>query len=110
MTASQLTIEEALAERDAILNLIALDPMKSPTMREVAAAINRVASPGDRVSANSIRPHLPPWVNRSAIGPTFGALARFGALRKVETITSTDRGTHGKDIGVWVVTREAVTS
>ena len=82
--------------------------MKSPSVRAVAAAIASTCQPGDRVSANSIREHLPAWVNTAAIGPVFGALARAGALRRVERVVSTDKGTHGKEIGVYVVTRDAL--
>lgn len=104
----QLTIEQAIANRNGILNLIVGDPMKSPSVRAVAAAIATHCEIGDRVSANSIRPHLPTWVNRGAIGPVFGALARAGALRKVERVVSTDPGTHGKEVGVYVVLRDAL--
>lgn len=108
MTGSQLTIDEAIANRDGILHLIAGDPMRSPSVRAVAATIAEHCRVGDRVSANSIRPHLPSWVNRAAIGPVFGALARAGALRKVDRIVSTDEGTHGKDILCYLVLADAL--
>lgn len=104
----QLTIEQAIANRNGILNLIVGDPMKSPSVRAVTAAIAATCQPGDRVSANSIREHLPTWVNTAAIGPVFGALARAGALRKVDQIVSTDKGTHGKPVGCYVVLRDAL--
>ena len=104
----QLTIEEAIANRDGILHLIAGDPMKSPSVRAVAETIARIAQPGDRVSANLIRPHLPTWVNRGAIGATFGALVKAGALRKQGRVISTDPGTHGKEVQVYEVTRNAL--
>lgn len=103
MTGSQLTIDEAIANRDGILHLIVGDPMRSPSVRAVAATIVEHCRVGDRVSANSIRPHLPSWVNRAAIGPVFGALARAGALRKVDSVVSTDEGTHGKEVGCYLV-------
>lgn len=104
----QLTIEEAIANRDGILHLIAGDPMKSPSVRAVAETIATIAGVGERVSANSIRAHLPTWVNRGAIGATFGALVKAGALRKVEAVISTDKGTHGKPVFVFEVTRDAL--
>mgnify|MGYP000846782731 FL=1 len=108
MTGQQITIEEAIANRDGILHLIAGDPMRSPSVRAVATAIAETCRIGDRVSANSIRPHLPSWVNRAAIGPVFGALARAGALRKVDRIVSTDEGTHGKEVGCYEVLADAL--
>lgn len=108
MTGSQLTIDQAIANRDGILHLIVGDPMRSPSVRAVAATIVEHCRVGDRVSANSIRPHLPSWVNRAAIGPVFGALARAGALRKVDRIVSTDEGTHGKEVGCYEVLADAL--
>jgi hypothetical protein len=104
----QLTIEQAIENRNGILHLIAGDPMKSPSVRAVAETIAKVARPGDRVSANLIRPHLPTWVNRGAIGATFGALVRAGALRPEGRVISTDPGTHGKEVAVYEVTRDAL--
>ncbi len=110
MTGSQLTIDQAIANRDGLLHLIAGDPMRSPSVRAVAATIVEHCRVGDRVSANSIRPHLPTWVNRAAIGPVFGALARAGALRKVDSVISTDQGTHGKEVGCYLVLADALES
>ena len=103
----QLTLEEATQMRDDVLYLISLDPQMSPTIRAVAAAIDKVASPGDVVSANTIRPHLPTWVKRQGIGPAFGMLVRAGALQRLAWTTSTDPGTHGKPIAEYVLRREA---
>jgi hypothetical protein len=105
---TQLTIDEAIAQRNGVLNLIAGDPMKSPSVREVADAIARTCEIGDRVSANSIREHLPTWINRFAIGAAFGALIKAGALEPLATVISTDRGTHGKRVGLYVVTADAL--
>ena len=104
----QLTIEEAIANRNGVLHLVAGDPMKSPSIRAVADAIAANCEIGDRVSANSIREHLPAWINRFAIGAAFGALIKAGALEPLATVISTDRGTHGKRVGLYVVTRDAL--
>jgi hypothetical protein len=108
VTGQQLTIEEAIANRDGILHLIAGDPMKSASVRAVAETIARVATAGDRVSANSIRPHLPTWVNTAAIGPAFGHLQRAGALHRLGEVISTDEGTHGKRVALYLVTDDAL--
>lgn len=108
MTSQQLTIEEAISNRNGVLHLIAGDPRRSPSVRAVAETIATHCHIGDRVSANVIRPHLPPWIDRNAIGPVFGALARAGALRKVDSIVSTDEGTHGKVVGCYVVLADAL--
>lgn len=104
----QLTIDEALDNLRGVLRLIAGDPMKKPTVRAVAETIARTHQVGDTISANSIRPHLPAWVNTAAIGPAFGHLIKAGALQPLALIPSTDRGTHGKRIGVYEVTRDAL--
>lgn len=108
MTGQQLTIEEAISNRNGVLHLIAGDPRRSPSVRAVAETIATHCHVGDRVSANVIRPHLPPWIDRNAIGPVFGALARAGALRKVDSIVSTDEGTHGKVVGCYLVLADAL--
>lgn len=100
----QMTIDEAVTNRNGILALIVADPKVHAHIREVAAAIDANCQPGDLVSANVIRPYLPAWINTSVIGPAFGLLTRRGALEKVPTrVISTDPGTHGKDISVYRV-------
>lgn len=98
MTA-QLTIEEALAERDAVLHLLELDARRAdPATCAVAAAIDMVARPGDYVSANEVRPHLPGHVSKAHLGQAWAKLVRLGALRKYDWVPSTDPGTHGKPV------------
>lgn len=108
MTA-QLTIDEALAERDAVLHLLELDgPRADPANRAVAAAIDLVARPGDYVSANEVRPHLPGHVSKVHLGQAWATLVRAHALRKHDWVPSTDPGTHGKPVTRYEVLRSAV--
>lgn len=70
----------------------------------VDQAILAVAARGRSFSANDVRPLLPVLRSRNLIG------ARFTALRKAKLIVrvkgsyvpSTDPGTHGHPIAVWV--------
>lgn len=103
----QLTLEDAIEDKNAILHLLAIDPAADPTHRAVAAALDKVASVGDVVSANTIRPHLPTWVKREQLGPAFARLIRAGVLRKLGWEASTDRGTHGKPVARYRVTANA---
>lgn len=103
MTEMQLTLDEAVRERNAVLALIAADPLSTPTVQAVADAIETTTTPGDVVSANDIRPLLPPWVRGFAIGPAFAQLVRRGALRRLDWVPSTDPGTHGKPVNRYLV-------
>lgn len=99
----QLTLEEAIENKNAILHLLAIDPAADPTHRAVAAALDKVACAGDVVSANTIRPHLPTWVKREQLGPAWARLVRAGAVVKLGWEASTDRGTHGKPVALYRV-------
>ena len=103
MTAEQLDIFSAVRERDAVLSLIATDWRNRPHVRAIAEAIGDQFEVGQIVSANSLRPHLPPWVQRHTIGPTFGLLVRRGALQPVGFEPSTSRATHGKPVATYRV-------
>lgn len=102
MTA-QLTLDEAIENKNHLLHLLSIDPAAEPTHRAVAAALDKVAQPGDVVSANTIRPHLPTWVKREQLGPAWARLVRAGAVVKLGWEASTDRGTHGKPVTLYRV-------
>lgn len=104
---NQLTLDEAIENKNAILHLLSIDPAADPTHRAVAAAIDKVANVGDVVSANTIRPHLPTWVKREQLGPAWARLIRAGAVAKLGWEASTDRGTHGKPVALYRVTSNA---
>ena len=88
--------------RRSLLVLIAEDVRNGPHVRAVASAILTNIEPGQPFSANDVRPYLPPWIKRSAVGPTFGLLCRRGALRPVGQVTSTGKSAHGKPLASYV--------
>lgn len=52
----------------------------SEDCRAVIDTILAHVAPGEQFSANTIRKHLPPGVDRNSIGPTFGKLKRAGVI------------------------------
>jgi hypothetical protein len=52
-------------------------------------------------SANDVRPHLP-QVRRPAIGARFNAASRRGLIRPIGYTPSSDPGTHGHPIRLWI--------
>lgn len=103
MTVTQGDLFAAIETRNAILGLIAGDPQVSPTARVLADAISENFAPGDLVSANNVRPYLPPWVKTHALGPVFACLANRGALTRVGDEPSTKPNTHGKPVNQYRV-------
>ncbi len=101
MNAAQLdfdSVTEADEFRRGLLALVVEDIRNGPHVRAVASAILSHTRPGEPFSANEIRPFLPPWIKRSAVGPTFGLLCRKGVLRSVGQVTSTGKSAHGKPV------------
>ena len=92
------TVADADDYRRGLLVLIAEDIRNGPHTRAIASAILTNIEVGQPFSANDVRPFLPPWIKRSAVGPTFGLLCRRGALRPVGQVTSTGKSAHGKPI------------
>lgn len=66
----------------------------------VAAAIRRLAASGRPFSANDARSLH--GVRGGVVGATFTALKTAGEIKPVGAETSTDRGTHGKTVALWV--------
>lgn len=103
MTTEQLDL--AYAMRDAGLDQVT-EASDDQDIAVVDQAILTVADRGGQFSANDVRPLLPALRSRNLIG------ARFNALRTAKRITrvkgsyvpSTDPGTHGHPIAVWVST------
>lgn len=66
----------------------------------VEAAIRRLAATGHPFSANDARTIH--GVKGGVVGATFNALKAAGVIRVVGDETSTDKGTHGKSVALWV--------
>lgn len=112
----QLSMDQALAERDAVLDLIAGDTWThDASNRAVAVAILRAGRehPHGLVDSNQVRDHLPPWVAPQCVGAMFKRLsgARLGLIEKVPgaTAISQDRKSHnvGRLMPVWRLTPRA---
>lgn len=111
----QMSLEDAEAERDAVLDLISEDWTHDASNRAVAEAILRAGRehPKGYVDCNSIRPYLPPWVNPRCIGATFHRLAtkRVALIERVEGVwvLNTDRKSRniGKPMPQWRLTPRA---
>jgi hypothetical protein len=68
----------------------------------VDQAILTVAQRGLPFSANDVRPLLPPLRSNNLVGARFNALRMRRLIRKVGETPSTDKGTHGKPVAVYV--------
>lgn len=68
--------------------------------RRVEDAIRQLAAAGKPFSANDAR--LIHGVRGGVVGATFNALRAEKVIRPVGEETSTDRGTHGKRVALWV--------
>lgn len=115
MAPEPLSLDDALAERDAVLDLIAGDVIHEPSNRAVAEAILRAGRehPDGFVDCNSIRPYLPAWINPRCIGATFHRLAtkRVALIERVEGVfvLNSDRKSRnvGKPMPQWRLTPRA---
>lgn len=110
-----MSLDDAIAERDAVLDLIAADWVHEPSNRAITEAILRAgrAHPEGLVNCNTIRAYLPPWVNPRCIGATFHRLAtkRIALIERVEGVwvLNTDRKSRnvGKPMPQWHLTPRA---
>ena len=91
-------ISRAMEARDRGMSVaVAAHPDEAS---RVAAAIRTLAATGRPFSANDAR-HLH-GVKGGVVGATFTALKTAGEIKPVGAETSTDRGTHGKPVALWV--------
>lgn len=102
MTADQMTL--VFAARDEALQAVT-DHSDAQDIAVVDQAILTVAQQGRPFSANDFRGLLPELRNRKLIGARINSLRMRKVLRKVDEVTSTDVGTHGKKVGVYVLQR-----
>lgn len=109
---TQLSLDDARSDRDAVLALIADDPRNDRDVVTVADAILTAAraDPRGLVSANAVRDELDGQVRPGCIGSTFHKLKRLGVLTATGDWTpSTDRRSRnvGKPTPVWRLARLA---
>lgn len=73
---------------------------KTSESERVEAAIRQLARGGKPFSANDARQIH--GVRGGVVGATFNALRAEKVIRPVGEETSTDRGTHGKRVALWI--------
>jgi hypothetical protein len=100
-----LALAAALEARDEAFNSLD-DTDRSQWERSVIQqAIRTVAARGHKFSANDVRELLPD-VNRNRIGREFARAASDGVIEWAGMERSTDKGTHGHRINVWVRSKQ----
>lgn len=92
------TVAEAEQQRNALLDLLAMDPLNERPMAEVMQKILEHAPIDAAFSSNSIRKKLPPYVNTAHIGIAFRELLKHGYLKYAGEETSKKKNTHGKKV------------
>jgi hypothetical protein len=96
MTATQLDLLVEPApwdrEKDAVLALIAGDPIHARDRAAIIDAITASIRPDGTVSSNDWRPNIPPWCYPAVVGATVNALTKAGVLVPTgHWVTSDDR-------------------
>jgi len=79
-------------EKDAVLALIAGDPIHARDRAAIVDAIRASVRPDGTVSSNDWRPRIPTWCYPAVVGATVNALAKAGVLIPTgQWVTSDDR-------------------
>lgn len=110
-----MSFDEAIAERDAVLDLISEDWVHDASNRAIAEAVLRAGRehPDGVVTGNAVRALLPPWVNPNCVGAMFHRLSgkRLGLIERVpgRWVVNDDRKSHnaGRPLPVWRLTPRA---
>jgi len=95
-----LAVEKAEADRDRAYAMLDAADYADETKVILRAIVDEAQERG-AFSANDLRGRLPEDVNRNRIGRAFGLAQDLGLIRFIRLIKSTDRGTHGKWIGLY---------
>lgn len=98
------SVEEAEQQRNAILELFAMDPLSEMRIGEAMREILANAPIGVTFSQNSIRSKLPPYISPARLGPAFARLIKEGYIVPVGNEVSTKKNTHGKPLNKYVLT------
>lgn len=80
MTAAQLDLLDVADQKDAVLELIAGDPIHERDREAIVAAIRASVRTDGTVGANDWRPRIPQWVYPRVVGATVHALTKAGVL------------------------------
>lgn len=105
---SYATVAEAEQQRNALLEVLAMDPLNEMRVGEIMRLILQLAPVGEVFSQNDIRSKMPPHVNPSRIGPAFTQLVKHGYLTRLEKgEASTKKNTHGKPLSRYRMTSSA---
>lgn len=94
----------AVQLKDAVLELIGLDPRIDEHRALIVQAIFRAGVAREVFSSNDVRAHLPAWVKTPAMGVTFAMLRRRNLIEVVGLEPSTKRNTHGKPVYTYRLT------
>lgn len=100
MTPTALTFDDALAERDRVLEQVNknADEWAKSVVDQAILSLAAIRP----TSANDFRDKLPEIGDRSLIGARFRSLLMQKRLVRVGEVVSTDPGTHAKRIGLYV--------
>lgn len=96
---SQLSL--VFDQRDAALELVT-ENGDTQDVAVVDQAISRFAASGARFSANDVRPLLPALRSNNLVGARFNAARMRRQIVKVGEVISTDPGTHGKKVALYI--------
>lgn len=105
MTAEQLDLAYALRDQALTQVTTASD---TQDIAVVDQAIREVAAAGQPFSANDVRPLLPPLRSQGLVGARMNSLRMRRQIIKIGEVVSTDVGTHGKRIGLYVASSLAL--
>lgn len=99
MTGEQLDLGTLLRDEAIARVEEASDDWQRATIDQ---AIRAVAERGRAFSANDVRPLLPPGIRPALIGARFLAASKRKAIVHVGMVASTDPGTHGHRVSLWL--------
>lgn len=100
MTADLRAVSVAMAERHRAFAALDATDYADET-KAILRAIIATGHQREFFSANHVRPLLPDDVHRPRIGRAFALAQELGLIRFVAFEKSTDKGTHGKPVGVY---------
>lgn len=101
-----MSTQLAFALRDEALEAVT-EASDEQDVAVVDQAILNVAQRGVPFSANDVRPLLPRLRSNNLVGARMNSLRMRRLIVKIGEVVSTDPGTHGKKIGLYVLPQRA---